>query len=457
MAKHKHTLTLPEPLDHQQPVLSDPARFKLLACGRRWGKSTLSVMALFIGHGPDRCMTGAIDGGLCWYVAPSYKMAQEMWRLVKRIGEPVAAYKSEQDMRIELITGGVVAIKSADNPDSMRGVGLDGVVVDECAYMDEAAWTKVLRPALADKRGWGIIISTPKGYNWFHTLFLNAETSPGWQRWQQPTHANPIVTEEELTDIRKDTDSQTYAQEYLAQFVSPEGSRIKKEWFRYFRKVGPWYVLLHPSGATAGKWREMDYRKITLVDPAGSGKDVRREKQGKPRSYTAIGTFLIHKKEGHIICDHMLRDRLEVPAVCDAIEKVYGEQKPDWVGIENQGLGLSVFQLVNRRPVPLKPLRPRGRDKVERAGKALVLYEQGKIYHPEPGPNYPWLRDLENELLMWTGHDDDTADQVDVIAYAAMEATSQAFLDSPTQMHVETPVPHAVRFKRSTPRFSAMR
>ena len=98
----------------------------------------------------------------------------------------------------------------------------------------------------------------------------------------------------------------------------------------------------------------------------------------------------------------------------------------DRVGIENQGLGLAVYQAMNRTRVPIRALKPGGKDKVERALKALVLMEQGKVYHPEPGPLCPWLKDLEDELLLWTGADDDVADQVDCLAYAAMEATKCA-------------------------------
>ena len=81
---------------------------------------------------------------------------------------------------------------------------------------------------------------------------------------------------------------------------------------------------------------------------------------------------------------------------------------------------------MNRTSVPIRPLKPGGKDKVERATKALVLMEQGKVYHPETGPEYPWLQTLEDELLLWTVADDDVADQVDCLAYAAMEATKCA-------------------------------
>ncbi len=78
---------------------------------------------------------------------------------------------SESERLIVLPGGGEFQVKSADNPDSLRGAGLDGVVVDEAAYVKEEAWTEALRPALSDRRGWAMFISSPNGYNWFHTLF----------------------------------------------------------------------------------------------------------------------------------------------------------------------------------------------------------------------------------------------------------------------------------------------
>ena len=422
----------------------------------------LSAIAMVIGHGDNWKHKGAIHGGLIWYVAPTYGDAKHiLWPTLKQIVKPLLlsgqAIKNEADLTVEFpATGGAIFLKSADKPDGLRGAGLDGVVIDEAAMIrDEETWYESLRPALMDKRGWAIIISTPKGFNWFHRLYLEWGEKENCRVWKQPSHANSILTTEEIEEVAAELDSNSYSQEILAEFVSPSGSRIKDDWFRYYKRVGEHhYVLLHPSGDKAGMHHRREYRRVMLVDPAGSGRDVMREKRGKGLSYTAIGTFDIHSKTGHLIWVNVTRGRWEIPEVCDTIEKDYGIWNPDYIGIENQGLGLAVMQTLKYRPLPIQALRPRGKDKVERATKAIVMYEQGKVYHPQAGSTN-WLKPLEDELLMWTGHDDDVADQVDILSYAAMDAMGQGALEGPTLMHVENEPIRSIQFKRRPVRFGS--
>ena len=119
---------------HQRPILLSPARFKVVVCGRRWGKTASGLMATVKGHGTYRGQRkGAIDGGRIWWIAPNYGIASDIWRDLKRACRDAWIAKNEVERRIELPGGGSVTVKSADNPDSLRGSGLDGVVVDEAA------------------------------------------------------------------------------------------------------------------------------------------------------------------------------------------------------------------------------------------------------------------------------------------------------------------------------------
>ena len=168
-------ITLPKPLEHQQPILADPARFKLLACGRRWGKTILSLIAMILGHGPDRMRRGALSGGNVWYIAPNFGMAVDTWRLLKRTLGYVAAEKTEQ-------SDAARPSGWRSNHDQIRGqsglasrAGLDGAVLDEAAFLDPRVWYEAIRPALADRLGWAILISTPQGHNWFYRQFRDAQ------------------------------------------------------------------------------------------------------------------------------------------------------------------------------------------------------------------------------------------------------------------------------------------
>lgn len=125
------TIWLPKPLPHQLPILLSPARYKVAACGRRWGKTAVGLLSVLRGHGPTRGLRrGALDGGVVWWVAPTYGVAAKIWRDLKRACRGGWTAKSETEHRIELPGGGCVEVKSADAPDHLRGEGLDGVVLD---------------------------------------------------------------------------------------------------------------------------------------------------------------------------------------------------------------------------------------------------------------------------------------------------------------------------------------
>lgn len=146
---------LSTPLPHQVEVLRHPARSKVVVCGRRWGKTRGGQLACVEGHGPrESGFRGALDGATIWWVAPSFGIASMIWRDLKLSLRHGWIEKNENERRIVLPGGGSITVKSADNPDSLRGEGLDGAVLDEAAFMKPEAWAACIRPALSDKRGW---------------------------------------------------------------------------------------------------------------------------------------------------------------------------------------------------------------------------------------------------------------------------------------------------------------
>ena len=202
----------------QAEVHQHPARFKVLAAGRRWGKTRLGV---------NECLEVATRGGRAWWVAPNYKMSEVGWRPLRRMGGKIGAEIRKVDRQVLLPNGGEVTVRSADNPDTLRGEGLDFVVLDECAFIPEAAWTEALRPALSDREGGAIFISTPKRRNWFFRLWQSGLSSNGsgmWASWQFPTISNPHINPDEIEAARKTLPVDIYRQEYLAEFLEGEGA-----------------------------------------------------------------------------------------------------------------------------------------------------------------------------------------------------------------------------------------
>lgn len=242
-------------MEHQLPVLTSAKRFKLLACGRRWGKTALGLIAVIVGHGSYRGQfRGALSGGKIWWVTPSYPIASEVWRDLKRAVEGVATRISEVERRVELPGGGSVMVKSADNPDSLRGAGLDGVVIDEAAFCDEDVWARVIPPTITDRKGWAALLSTPNGYNWFHDLFEFAGSDSQWDVFQRPTSDNPLIDPNELENIKRGMSLAAFMQEYEARFTSVAGAEFPGEYFgehiwcdEFPREAAAVVVALDPS------------------------------------------------------------------------------------------------------------------------------------------------------------------------------------------------------------------
>jgi hypothetical protein len=164
-----------------------------------------------------------------FYVAPSYRQAkQTVWTGLKDrlLALNWVAKINESDLRVDLVNNSSIALRGADNFDSLRGVGLDGLVMDEFAYIDEAAWTEVLRPTLSDRQGWAMFISTPAGVgNWAFDLYQRGQ-DPGehqWESWQFNTLSGGRVPATEIEAARRDLDSRTFRQEYEAAFETFSG------------------------------------------------------------------------------------------------------------------------------------------------------------------------------------------------------------------------------------------
>jgi predicted phage terminase large subunit-like protein len=177
--------------------------------------------------------TAIEHAGRVWWVAPSFPQSSMAWRELKQLAQQIPERVVREDgRRITLPGGGEIVVKSADAPDALRGEGLDLVVIDEAAYIAEMVWTDALRPALSDRMGGALIISTPNGYNWFHDLYQRGqEGRPDWQSWQYPTWDSPLIDAAEIEAARDTLSARTFSQEYGAAFVSAEGLLFKCEWF----------------------------------------------------------------------------------------------------------------------------------------------------------------------------------------------------------------------------------
>jgi hypothetical protein len=196
----------------QWEVFNCDSRFRILVAGRRFGKTYLALVEL--------CRAAWATGRLAWYVAPSYRQAKRIaWKPLKQMTRPYwASRPNETDLRIELVSGGTICLRGADNYDSLRGDGLDFLILDEYASIAPEAWTEVLRPTLADKQGHALFIGTPRGYNHFYELYDRVQGQPHWSTFQFTTEQGGNVSKEELEGATRELDERTYRQEFQASF-----------------------------------------------------------------------------------------------------------------------------------------------------------------------------------------------------------------------------------------------
>jgi len=204
----------------QGSVLSCDKRFRVLVAGRRFGKTQIALLELF--------RASCAKDRIAWYVAPTYRQAKRVaWSRLKQLIRPYAGVRIyESELRIELPWRATIALRGADNYDSLRGEGLDFVVLDEYGSMKEEAWAEVLRPMLSDRCGRALFIGTPKGYNHFYDLFERAHQEPNWAVFRFTTKQGGNVNDDELAAVARELDARTYRQEFEASFEHLGSGRV---------------------------------------------------------------------------------------------------------------------------------------------------------------------------------------------------------------------------------------
>lgn len=242
------------------------ARYRVMPCGRRFGKTTLVSILL---------SETMLDGYPTAYYAPTYKQLAFVWRDIKTLLAPVIKDKSETEHRIELLTGGTLDMWSLDTDRPGVGRKYKRAAVDEagmCGNLEEQ-WTEAIRPTLTDLRGDALFAGTPKGRNYFWRLYCHG-LDPlylDWECWQMPTTANPYIDAAEVEAARQMLPERAFLQEYMADFIEESGGVFRKvrEAVDIGRREneepqdGRWYY----GGADLA--RVADFTVITIFDDTG--------------------------------------------------------------------------------------------------------------------------------------------------------------------------------------------
>lgn len=362
----------------QAEIARHPARYKVLVCGRRWGKTRLGAWLAL------RTATG---GKRVWWVAPTYAQASIAWRLVRPMAMQLpGAYAREVDRVVLLPGGGEIWFKSSDQRDNLRGEGMDLLVMDEADFQPVEVWEQVLRPALADRKGAAFFVSTPNVENgWFHDLYRRGERhEPDWASWSFPSETNPFLDPAEIATARAQVPDIVARREFGAEFVSAGGARVNAAWLR---RGTP------PDGLAV----------VMGVDLAISTK--------QDADYTAAVVMGRDESTGCVWVLDAQRTRASFHQVLEFVGRLAHTWSPTTVAIEQVQFQAAVIQeLLRTTALPVEGVRP-DKDKLTRFQPLEARYEQGLVWHADT-----LAPDFERELLSFPvgAHDD----LVDAAAYA---------------------------------------
>tara|TARA_R110000803_G_scaffold26342_2_gene62467 strand:- start:863 stop:2122 length:1260 start_codon:yes stop_codon:yes gene_type:complete len=259
-----------ELLPWQEKVYESNARFKVVAAGRRTGKSRLAAWMLIVNALSEK-------DGKVFYVAPTQGQARDiMWQTLLELGSPVIKSAHINNLQITLVNGAVISLKGADRPETMRGVSLKFLVLDEYADMKPTVFEQILRPALADNKGETLFIGTPMGRNHFYELYKYAELGDDetYEGWHFTSYDNPLLDPEEIEIAKKSMSTYSFRQEFMASFEAMGSEIFKEEWVKFADEppaIGEYYIAIDLAGfadvakATTSKSKKLDQTAISVV------------------------------------------------------------------------------------------------------------------------------------------------------------------------------------------------
>jgi predicted phage terminase large subunit-like protein len=384
----------------QLEIFNSEARFKVVAAGRRFGKSRLAAWILLI-----KALQS--DSKDVFYIGPTFQQSKDiMWAMLKELGDGLIMAAHENTAVLTLINGRKIYLKGSDRPDTLRGVGLAYVVLDEYASMKPQVWEQIIRPTLADVQGGALFIGTPAGKNHFYDIYIDAMKQDDWDFFSFNSTDNPFILNSEIDAAKSTMSTMSFRQEFEASFETFSGGIFKEEWF----KEGP-----EPE---IGNY-------VIAIDPAGF-EDIEKERNAKRSKLdeTAIAVVKIYQDKWWV--KDIIHGRWNVKETAKRILKTATAVQANMVGIETGSLKNAILPYLEDEMrtegqyIHIYELRHGGKKKTERITWSL----QGRMEHGQLSFNEDkdW-RDFTSQMLDFPSklsHDDllDSLAYIDQVAVA---------------------------------------
>lgn len=396
-------------LPWQVEVWQDPHRFKVIAAGRRCGKSNLSIKKI-IAAGLE-----APAGSAVLYVGPTQSQVRQIaWEAILEQGREVIKSAHVNSLDITLVTGVKIHLRSAENPDTLRGLKLHFAVIDEAAFIkDDNLWSRIIRPALSDLKGGAWFISSPSGRNWFYDLYKTGqnEEDVDWKSWHKTTFDNPTIDPAEIESAKKTLSSFSFKQEFLASFDNAGQDVFKEEWLK--TKPEPAY----------GEY-------VIAIDLAGFEEVGKNPNASKSRLDESAIAIVKVEDNGDWWVEKIEAGRWDIKATASKILAVIRDYRPIAVGIEKGALKNAVAPFLNdlmRKNnvyVHISDLTHGNKRKQDRIVWSLQgRFEHGRISFNE---DVDWSETFDQICMFPTAgvHDDrvDALSYIDQIAITSYQA-----------------------------------
>ena len=232
-------------------------RFRVICCGRRFGKTRAAAAELLDLAGEN--------GGTYAWIAPTYFLAEKGEEALQAIAPEVVTFSGNNPRRGRVGTQAEIFFLSSDHPEMILGAGYDGAIVDEAASIDSKVWQQYLRPALADKLGWAIFISSPKGRNWFFDLYTRGRdpAESDYKSFTFPSNKSPFFPPEEWEEVQRTTPGDVFRQEYMAEFLDDSAGVFRGVDACLLDKIPP---STGPVVVAADIAKHTDFTVLTALD-----------------------------------------------------------------------------------------------------------------------------------------------------------------------------------------------
>ena len=391
----------------QMTVFKAPQRFKVVAAGRRGGKTYLSAITLLIEGLKEMNERGYKLGKdrVVYYVAPTFNQAKDIiWKLLKELGKDVIESTLENTGVLKLVNGREIHLKGSDRPDTLRGVGLSYVVLDEYASMKPEVWEQIIRPTLADVEGGALFIGTPSGKNHFYKLFVEhsqPKFNDEWFTYTFKSLDNPFLNPKEIKAAKRSMSKSNFRQEFEANFSTVGGNVLNPELMIIDSNEpldGEFYITVDPAGFEPADLKNLASKHSNLDDTA--------------IAVVKVGTY------GWWVAD-IICGRWDVRETSIRVLRVAQQYKPKALGIEKGSLKNAMMpylkdQMLRLNTYPnIVEVTHGGKKKVDRIQWALQgRLEHGRLKFKE-GPYLEKLQDQMADFPNPLAHDD----LIDALAY----------------------------------------